>query len=289
MMNKSQINIENYFAGAMDSSYGKTAQAGFNGFQMAISGGHYETAQILLDAGIDPTKCTTNGATPLALVVANDHAKLIPLLVRKGVDPNAKSHICPKVVGLQIAYGRGGHRPRSSVGFRHAKERIISAIDEDIECPLHTAAFQARTACMNALLSMRADVNVRSSIGVNPLHKALEASHIHIAKVLLEHGADSNAPLLYRRTPLHYAAAQGQIEAAHLLIAHGANPLVRDMLGKTPYEIAQRYGKIELAGILNPSRFPHVSAPQQSQLTLYGGDLNDIEETGPDIPLNPTK
>ena len=284
MMNKSQINAGNYFAGAMDSSYGKTAQAGFNGFQMAISRGHYETAQVLLDAGIDPTKCTTNGETPIALVVANDHAKLIPLLVRRGVDPNAKSHIRPKVVGLQIAYGRGEHRPRSSVGFRHAKEGIISAIDEDIECPLHTAAFQAKTACVNALLSMGADVNVRSSLGANPLHKALEGFHIHIAKILLEHGADSNAPLLYGRTPLHYAAAQGQVEAARLLLAHGANPLVRDMLGKTPYEIAQRYGKIELADILNPSRFPHMSAPQQSQLTLYGGDPNDIEETGDDIP-----
>lgn len=230
---------------------------------MAINRGHYETAKLLLDAGVNPAVCKSTGETPLYIVTQRGHAHLIPLLIKMRADPNAKSYIRPKMIALSP--WQGERRPRSSIGFRAGGDGLISAIDDDIEAPLHHASLHGKTACVNTLLSMGADVNVRSSLGATPLHKALEGYKMDIVKILLEHGADANVPLLHGRTPLPYAAAQGEVATTRLLLRHGVNPLLRDFVGQAPYDIAKRYGTQELVDILDPSKYPHFSAPKNLQ------------------------
>jgi ankyrin repeat protein len=121
----------------MGSSYMSATQVGMNGFHMAINRGHYETAKLLLDAGVDPAECKDKGETPLHIVTQRGHAHLILLLIKMGAEANAKSNIHRKI----LPYSHPGYeeRPRSSLGFRDGRDGLISAIDDDIEAPLHHA------------------------------------------------------------------------------------------------------------------------------------------------------
>jgi ankyrin repeat protein len=77
------------------------------------------------------------------------------------------------------------------------------------------------------------DVNVKSSLGTTPRHKALEGGHQEVVETLMEAGADVNTPLLYRRPPLHFAAAMGQKHVALYLLRSGASTGIRDVFGST--------------------------------------------------------
>ena len=237
-LDRNQILSSNYNLREMKSTYEARPvtpqQAGMNGFHMAINQGYDQTTEALLRVGVSPGQCTDRGLTSLQIATQQHHAHLIPLLIRGGADPNAKSVISPETTIKRPAYVG---RPVSSIGFRTSRG-VISVIDEDVEAPLHHAAFHGLRDCVTALLRMGADVNVQSSLGATPLHKALEGHKMGIVEILLESGANANAPLIYGRTPLHYAAALGQEQTARLLLSHGANPLAADHVGQTPYDIA---------------------------------------------------
>ena len=49
-------------------------------------------------------------------------------------------------------------------------------LDEDAESPMHYVAFTGRKECIKELLKFGGDVNVKSSLGTTPLHKALEGA-----------------------------------------------------------------------------------------------------------------
>ncbi|ELU08598.1 hypothetical protein CAPTEDRAFT_78697, partial [Capitella teleta] len=75
--------------------------------------------------------------------------------------------------------------------------------------PLHSALLNAPNTniieMVEVLVQKGADVNIRSSGGVAPLHTTHALKNPSIVKVLLEHGADPNAVDNGGNTPLHYA------------------------------------------------------------------------------------
>ena len=86
--------------------------------------------------------------------------------------------------------------------------------------PLMNAIKQNNIDRIKSLLSQGAYVNIRKSLGITPLHKALSTE---VVDCLMNHGAEINAQDFYHRTPLKLAIRNGRITVAEKLIKHGAD------------------------------------------------------------------
>ncbi|MEZ4648223.1 MAG: ankyrin repeat domain-containing protein [Candidatus Eisenbacteria bacterium] len=115
--------------------------------------------------------------------------------------------------------------------------------------PLHTAASNDCASCVERLLGLGAEVDVRRDDGRTPLYYAGPSAQ----RVLIEAGADVGVrdhsgavplhvnrrptePLLvpgidvtdsFGWTPLHHAALDGDVDWIEWLLAHGADPRIR--------------------------------------------------------------
>ena len=76
---------------------------------------------------------------------------------------------------------------------------------------------------MLALITGGADIN-SVSIGVSPLHLAIQYERTEVVKTLIKAGANVNVQsAIDGSTPLYYAAGHGLTQLAKLLLAAGAS------------------------------------------------------------------
>jgi len=87
---------------------------------------------------------------------------------------------------------------------------------------------------VRALLSGRADVNVRADDGSTALLWAAHANDLEVATVLVRAGADANAANQFGMTPLSRACTNGGAEMVELLLKAGAKPDTPIGTGETP-------------------------------------------------------
>jgi ankyrin repeat protein len=233
----------------------QTKGLGMNGLHMAILGSNEATVYALLRKGVSISQRTDSNATCLSLATTRNNSVVVDLLCAAGADPNESCPVKMKntvnminQVLLDIKPSDSGRRPPTAMGFRQNTRTVL--LDEDIETPLHSAAFFGKKRAVMALLKWGADINARSCLGSTVLHKAMEGDHQRVAIHLIKAGADASTPLLYGRTPLHLAAAMGQSKLAECILQHGGNALARDHFGKTALEIARRYGHHSIVEIL---------------------------------------
>ncbi|KAN0072797.1 Ankyrin repeat-containing domain protein, partial [Elaphomyces granulatus] len=131
-------------------------QVGMNGFHMAINQGYDQTTEALLRVGVSPGQCTDRGLTSLQIATQQHHAHLIPLLIRGGADPNAKSVISPKTAMKHPEYALEGHK----------------------------------MGIVEILLESGANANAPLMYGRTPLHYAAALGQEQTARLLLSHGAN---------------------------------------------------------------------------------------------------
>lgn len=97
---------------------------------------------------------------------------------------------------------------------------------------------------IDLLLSHRADVTMRNSMGLLPIHEACRTSSsgrqsmVYIVSKLLDHGSPVNAEGDGGRTPLHFACYCPDHQLVEELLRRGADPLSRDHHGRTALHIA---------------------------------------------------
>ncbi|KAJ5366197.1 hypothetical protein N7541_000138 [Penicillium brevicompactum] len=128
--------------------------------------------------------------------------------------------------------------------------------------------------CIQALLSLGADVQFRNIDGLTPLSLAVRMGSVESTRILLEHGAFPNSRDKNGKSPLHYAAeTRNAHKILKLLIQSGADVNSRDMLGLTPlHKIVAKEETWEAAGellkagadrcaISNDGKFPHDMVP----------------------------
>lgn len=233
---------------------------GMTGFEIAIRHDRHEVVAMLLEKGINISEYTSHGETPLHLACSLGQYEMIQRLLDCGADPNMMSRVS-RAKNVENENSRSPSRSISALGFRSAQGGLGSALDEDAEAPIHSAAFTGKAESVRMLLRMGANVNLKSSQGCTALHKALEGGHPDIVNILLDAGADANVPLIYGRTPLHFAAALGQERSALQLVASGADSSIVDFFGQTPYDVAVRYNHDSIAEIL---KTPERANPSQS-------------------------
>lgn len=111
---------------------------------------------------------------------------------------------------------------------------------------------------VNLLLEWKADISMRESKGLQPLHLACSHGSPETVQTLLDHGADLKPKCYnFKQTPLHRAAQYGRVEAAKRLLAYatssGKKTLCLEMLDqnrRTPLLLAMEFGHVEISRFL---------------------------------------
>jgi ankyrin repeat protein len=185
--------------------------------------GNVSAAKLLLDHGATvDAKEKFGGQTALMWASARRHPEMMQLLISKGADVNASS--------TDRDYQRhvtAEGRPKS--------------LDSGGFTPLLYAARENCTACVEVLLTHKADIDLPDPEGVSPLLLAIMNANWDLAKQLIVAGADVNQWDIFGEAPLLTAVdlrnrvdggrasidptntARG-LAIVNLLLEHGADP-----------------------------------------------------------------
>ena len=139
----------------------------------------------------------------------NGHARCLEALLDCGFETSVPNKARPA--------GPGAPHPRGCVLLHRAAPHAPAAAQRGYT-PLHYAAHQGFSACVQALLDAGADVSARVQ--------------------------DSGW------TPLHWAASRSKAACAAALVKLGADPLAKGTDGKSPYDLA--CGDADMVAALTP-------------------------------------
>lgn len=151
----------------------------------------------LLAANVDVSNRDQFGSNALHLAVRNRHIDCIQPLVNGGIDINSR----------ELATNNTA---------------------------LHLAAIFGRTAIIEKLLELGADVSLTETLGLTALHMAFNCRKKMDILPLLKAGADVNAKMHSGNTVLHIAAIDGDISLLPLLLASGADTTIKNDAGHIP-------------------------------------------------------
>ena len=216
----------------------------------AVGHGDVAAVQAWLDAGgrasafIDsPTAAdragTTKGSTLLMLAAANNHERVVDVLLEQGAEIDQDSS--------------GGFTALMSAAF-HNHVRIVERLlrhgaevdRETRNSPRNTAMVLAASIgheyVVESLLQHGAEVDRQNADGYSALMFAAYFGHERVVIVLLAHGAEINQIGRHGGTPLTLAAQNGHSSAATALMQLGADVSVRNGQGYTALQVAKDMG-----------------------------------------------
>ena len=128
---------------------------------------------------------------------------------------------------------------------------------------LHRAVCNKQRAICRLLLAFGADPNIQQNDGETPLHQACIQADLKTAKLLLEHKALPNVQdSVYGRTALHHAVDFSATSVVALLLSYEANCEVQDKYGKSPRDLARTS---EIQGLLGANSF-YIPSPEPSEI-----------------------
>ncbi len=123
----------------------------------------------------------------------------------------------------------------------------VDVRDTDGLTPLHTAAAFSDTPAVRLLLAADAEVNARTKDGLTPLHLAARFSKTPaVVELLIGVHAKLDARTKDGLTPLHLAARFSKSPAVvEVLLDAGASPKVKDRFGKIPWDYVNENSALE--------------------------------------------
>uniref|UniRef100_A0A8B9IVL3 Ankyrin repeat domain 52 n=1 Tax=Amazona collaria TaxID=241587 RepID=A0A8B9IVL3_9PSIT len=171
----------------------------------------------------------------------------------------------------------------------------VNARDKHWQTPLHVAAANRATKCVEAIVPLLSTVNVADRTGRTALHHAVHSGHLEMVNLLLNRGASLSACDKKDRQPSHWAAFLGHLEVLKLLVARGADVMCKDKKGYTLLHTAAASGQVEVVrhllrlGIDEPNTFGntalHIACYMgqdavANELVNYGANVNQPNEKG---------
>ena len=206
----------------------------------ATKQGDARMVKTLLAAGSGTEGANADGQTALMIAIKNSDLPVFNLLIDAGAKVNAVEKVqdqtplmwaaaaarnAPEMVKVLIAKG-------ANVNARAKFNDWPGQITSEPRAQYHTyggltpllyAARSGCYACVEALVSAGADINLPNNEGMTPMMIALDNSQNGIAKFFLDHGANSKIWDIYGRTALYVAIdhAPGAVAAGGGGVAFG--------------------------------------------------------------------
>ncbi|KAN0138161.1 Ankyrin repeat-containing domain protein [Lactarius tabidus] len=195
-----------------DAEMAPGEERGFTPLHLAVSEGHLDICQMLLERNADVRVHDDRGDTPLHLAASTDRLEIARILVTYNAEVN----------------------PRN----------------EDGSTPLLVASSRGNIDISSLLLAHNANAFVRDNRRSTPLHLAAIGGHLEVARMLLELKVEVDSRNVDGFTPLLMASSKGNLGMLRLLLAHNADVLVHDNSGNTPLHLATIGGHLEVARML---------------------------------------
>ncbi|POM68523.1 Ankyrin [Phytophthora palmivora] len=208
--------------------------------------------QVVKDLVKDPQvdinwHCTqAYGATPLIAAISNGHQEIVQILleadaelgVLKTPDRNSPLHEAafrgdPHIV--QLVLDKIMEKPSEEAA------ELINQQNQFGNTPLHNAARTGSPGCVSCLLQAGAGHSVKNVNGSIALHHACysEQPNVKVVQLLVEAGSDANALDEQGCSPLIVAAKKNQTEAIDFLRKHGADITLANSFGENALHFAE--------------------------------------------------
>ena len=107
---------------------------------------------------------------------------------------------------------------------------------------LHIAVSNNIPSCVQPLLGLGADINIRNNEGESPVLLASKLGHEDVLTSLLKSGADTSIVDVGGGGCLHLASMSGHVSCMKLLLEHGVEADLSDQSGTTPLMLASGGG-----------------------------------------------
>jgi ankyrin repeat protein len=215
-------------------------------FCMAVRRGEIDDVRAALDAGMDPSVRDPLIKTPaLGLAITQGHDDVAQLLIERGADVAASSgnsallHFAAEFSSVHI------------VKMMLDRGAPIHARDARLETPLHHAASRGHVDIAGALLDAGASVETACyAAGRVPLHIAAEKGNLELCALLLERGAQIDVKDERSWTSLMRATNASQFDACRFLLDGGADVNARAPSGISALQVAADNGNVEIGRML---------------------------------------
>lgn len=210
----------------------------------AISKSEVGNVQRLLEGGADPMALAEGHAElPLEAAAKLGNAEIIKALLLHGaVADSAQGPHKPLWLALQ-----GQHDDAAAVLVKGNAR--FQDLPMDSTMAFEFAAFNGLDRCLNEMLRLGADPNLRQGDGFL-IHRAALDSNTELLVALIGHGAEKEALDSTGNTPLLVAAAAGEIAAVEILLQAKANPDAQNHSGECALHYAVIRGQADVVGLL---------------------------------------
>lgn len=206
--------------------------------------------ETLILLGADIEAMNTQNQTPLMLAAYQGIAQNVSFLLQKGANCNASS----KGYSTPLAFAMKSSRP-----YKISKlilEQDSSTIDQVCSlglAPLHIAVQSKDFALINLLLEHKASIDVYDQYGFTPLIQSIMQESNHITEHLIEKGAKTDFPSRNNSYPIAFAVGYANSYKMTKLILEKNGRSTIDFLtssGETPLHLAARNGLEKITRLL---------------------------------------
>ncbi|XP_042245807.1 ankyrin repeat and SOCS box protein 2-like isoform X1 [Thunnus maccoyii] len=241
----------------------KRTERGETPLLVAVSKGHLQCVQVLLDHGADPDITNYDRETTLYKACERNSAALVAVLLNRGVLVNAACN--HGWTALQEAVCRNNTEICEMLlkaGAKHTQTDMYGIT------PMFTAAQSGQLAALRLLLKHGADINSQATDGATALYEATKNGHEDVVELLLSQKADANKPGKTGLLPLHIAAQRGSDTMVSMLIRATSKARVR-RTGISPLHMAAERNRDDVLETLIEAGFDVNAQLSEERSKLY--------------------